>query len=144
MEKPANNETSIATLKKLDFSQLTSISQKIIFLPENERESFIQENADAKLEKLPIIVAITTIKKHLLEEKSPTCLVLASENSDIIILDVQTFSILHKAKVCSFDACPDLISASGSYSDDYKIVVATRYFIIKVLFFILTYFLYII
>ena len=127
MEKPANNDASIATLKKLDFSQLTSISQKIIFLPENERESFIKENADAKLEKLPIIVAITTIKKHLLEEKAPTCLVIASEDGDLIILDVQSFSILHKAKVCSFKASPDLISASGSYSDDYKIVVATRF-----------------
>lgn len=93
----------------------------------NERESFIKENADAKIEKLQIIVAITTIKKHLLEEKAPTCLVIASEEGDIILLDVQSFSILHKAKVCSFKASPDLISASGSYSDDYKIVVATRY-----------------
>ena len=126
MEKPVNNEASIETLKKLNFSQLTTISQKIIHLSENEREEFIKENANAKLEKLQTIVAITSIKKHLQEEKAPSCLVIASEEGDIIILDVQTFSILHKSKVCSFKTCPDLISASGSYTEDFKIVIATR------------------
>lgn len=140
-------QSLIDDLKKVPISQLTPLSQKLIHLPENQRDEFIKENSETKLERLSVIVAITTINKNLQEPKSPMCLVIATESGDVFILDSQSFALLHEvkvkhphtrnssqfnpksnfqAKVCSFKATPDQVSASGSYNSDFKIVIATR------------------
>ena len=125
-DMPINYQKHINELKSMNISQLSSLSQKIITLVEDEREAFLKENMDAKLERLPAIVAMTTIYKSIEEEKSPNCLIIATEAGDILIMDAQSFTILHEARVCNFKATPDLISASGSYQNDFKIVIATR------------------
>lgn len=123
---PIHYQKHINDLKSMNISQLSALSQKIIALPEDEREQFLKENMDTKLERLPAIVAMTTIYKSIEEEKSPNCLIIATEAGDILIMDAQSFIILHEARVCNFKATPDLISASGSYQNDFKIVIATR------------------
>lgn len=123
---PMNYQKHINDLKSMNISQLSSLSQRIITLAEDEREAFLKENMDAKLERLPAIVAMTTIYKSIEEEKSPNCLIVTTEAGDVLIMDAQSFVILHEARVCNFKATPDLISASGSYQNDFKIVIATR------------------
>lgn len=123
---PVNYHKHIDVLKSMNLSQLSSLSQRIINLPDDEVESFLKENDEAKLERLPAIVAMTTIYKSIEDEKSPNCLIFATEAGDIFIMDVQSFNILHDARVCNFKATPDLISASGSFQNDFKVVIATR------------------
>lgn len=123
---PIHYEKHINDLKTLNISQMSSLSQKLIKLPDDEREAFIRENAEPKLERLPAIVAMTTIFKGIEEEKCPNCLIIATEASDILIMDVQSFNLVHQARVCNFKATPDLISASGSYQSDFKVVITTR------------------
>lgn len=123
---PMNYQKHIDDLKSMNISHLSALSQKIITVAEDEREAFLKENMDAKLERLPAIVAMTTIYKSMEEEKSPNCLIIATEAGDVLIMDAQSFVILHEARVCNFKATPDLISASGSYQNDFKIVIATR------------------
>lgn len=125
-ERVNNFERLINELKSMNISQMSSLSQKIITLSEADREAFIRENSEPKLERLPTIVAMVTIFKNLENEKCPNCLIIATEASEILIMDIQSFTILHAARVCNFKAIPDLISASGSYSNDFKIVIATR------------------
>lgn len=123
---PMNYEKHVNELRSMNISHMSSLSQKFITLSENEREPFIKENMEPKLERLPTIVAMATIYKSIEEEKCPNCLVIATEASDILIMDAQSFNILHQARVCNFKATPDMISASGSYQNDFKIVIATR------------------
>lgn len=127
VERPTNYEKLINDLKStLNISQMSSLSQKLISLAESEREEFIREHSEPKLVRLPTIVCMTTIYRNIEEEKEPNCLIIATDASDIFIMDPQNFSIIHEARVCSFKATPDLISASGSFQNDFKIIVATR------------------
>lgn len=123
---PANYQKHINNLKSMNIAQLSSLSQRIITLAEDEVEQFLKEHSEPKLERLPAIVAMTTIYKSIEEEKAPNCLIIATEAGDVLIMDAQSFNILHEARVCNFKATPDLISASGSFQNDFKIVVATR------------------
>lgn len=125
-DRPVNYKKHIDDLKSMNISKLSSLSQKIISLSDDEVEAFLKENSDPKLERLPTIVAMTTIFKSIEDEKSPNCLIIATDAGDILIMDAQSFNILHEARVCNFHATPDLISASGSYHSDFKIVIATR------------------
>lgn len=125
-DRPVNYEKHINELKNLNFSSLTILSQKLLKMQEDERERFIKDNIDPKLEKLPNIVALNAIYKNLEEEKSPNCLVITTDTGDVLIMDVQSFSILHQAKVCNFKATPDLVSANGSFQNDFRIIVSTR------------------
>lgn len=125
-DMPINYKKHIDGLKSMNISKLSSLSQRIITLSEEEVEPFLRLHSEPKLERLPTIVAMTTIHKSIEEEKCPNCLVIATEAGDILIMDAQSFNILHEARVCNFKATPDLISASGSYQNDFKIVIATR------------------
>lgn len=125
-DRPINYEKHIKDLKSMNISKLSILSLKLLRLPDDEREKFLRDNLEPKLERLPVIVAMTTIYKSIEEEKCPNCLIIATEASDIFIMDAQSFNILHSARVCNFKATPDLISASGSYQNDFKIVIATR------------------
>jgi Bardet-Biedl syndrome 1 protein len=126
VERQSNYEKLIKDLNSMNISQMSSLSHKLISLDVDERDSFIRENAEFKLERLPAIVCLTTIYKNMEDEKASNCLVIATDAGEIFIMDSQTFNILHEARVCSFKATPDLISSSGSYLNDFKIVIATR------------------
>lgn len=125
-DRVANLEKHVNDLNSMNISQMSSLSRRLISLPGDEREAFVGENMEPKLERLPTIVAMTTIYKSIEEEKCTNCLIIATEASEILIMDTQSFNILHQARVCNFKATPDLISASGSYQSDFKIVIATR------------------
>lgn len=125
-DRTVNLTKHLNELKSMNISLLSSLSQRLLTVAEDEVEGFIKENMEPKLERLPTVVAMTTIYKSIEEEKFPNCLVIATEASDILIMDAQSFNILHQARVCNFKATPDLISASGSYQSDFKIVIATR------------------
>ncbi|CAO1340392.1 unnamed protein product [Diamesa serratosioi] len=125
-ELPANITNLINDLKSIEISKLSPQSQKLITLLDSEVDNFIKENADSKPERLSVIVAMTTIYKNVEEEKSPMCLIIATETGEIYVLESQSFNILHESLVCAFRSTPDLLSASGCYNSDYKIVISTR------------------
>ncbi|XP_058838064.1 Bardet-Biedl syndrome 1 protein homolog [Topomyia yanbarensis] len=126
VERPENVDKLIESLRTLSLSQLTELSQQLLVMTEDKRENFIQENADRQLERLSVITAMTSIKKVANEHKSASCLILATEAGDILILDTQAFVVLCQARACSFQGTPSIISASGQYDIDFRMVIATR------------------
>lgn len=126
VERPEKIESLICQLKTIEMSVMTPISQKLINLDEEERQDFIRENSEELLQKVPTITAMTTLKRTSNDIKAASCLVIATDAGDILILDSQSFTILHTAKVCSFRGTPTLISSSGQFDVDFKIVVSTR------------------
>lgn len=125
-DRPINYKKHIDDLKSMNISKLSALSLKVISLPPDEVEAFLKENSEPKLERLSTIVAMTTIFKSIEDDKSPNCLIIATEAGEILIMDAQSFNILHSARVSNCNSTPDLISASGSYQNDFKIVIATR------------------
>ncbi|XP_055601592.1 Bardet-Biedl syndrome 1 protein homolog [Uranotaenia lowii] len=126
VERPENIDKYIDNLRTLNLNQMTELSQELLALPEHERASFIVEHSDPQLERFPVITAMTSIKKTTNETKSASCLILAAESGDVMILDTQAFVLLHQARVCSFQGTPSIISASGQYDIDFRVVIATR------------------
>lgn len=126
VERQSNYRKLINELKSMNISQMSSLSQQLIALDEDNWEGFIRENNEPKLERLPTIVCMTTIYKNVEDEKAANCLILATDAGEILVMESQTFSILHEARVCSFKATPDIISASGSFMNDYKVIISTR------------------
>ncbi|XP_055537016.1 Bardet-Biedl syndrome 1 protein homolog [Wyeomyia smithii] len=126
VERPENVDKLIESLRSLNFSQLTEQSQELLSLPDDKRVSFILANADRQLERLSVITAMTSIKKATSESKSASCLVLATEAGDILILDTQAFVLLHLARACSFQGTPSIIFGSGQYDIDFRLLISTR------------------
>ncbi|EAA04615.4 AGAP007459-PA [Anopheles gambiae str. PEST] len=116
----------IDSLRSIEPSQMTLQTQELLSLSESERGGYIRSNADRKLERLSIITTMTTIKKASNEAKSASCLILATESGELLVLDSQAFVVLAQAKVGPFRGTPTMISASGQYDIDYRVVIATR------------------
>lgn len=125
-DRPINFDKHINELKNVNFSEITALSQKLLRIPSDDRESFIKENSDPKLQRLSNIVSLNSIYKNLEEEKSPNCLIITTDSGDVLIMDIQSFNIVHQAKVCNFTCTPDLVSAHGSFQNDFRIVISTR------------------
>lgn len=126
VERQSNYRKLIDELKAMNISQMSPLTQRLISLESDRWESFIRENTEPKLQRLPTIVCMTTIFKNLEEEKAANCLIIATDSGEIFFMDSQSFRILHEARVCSFRTTPDLVSSNGSYLNYFKIIVATR------------------
>jgi Bardet-Biedl syndrome 1 protein len=125
-DRPINYEKHINELRNVAFSQLTVLSQKLLKIQNDERENFIKENCDPRLQRLPNIIGLNAIYKNIEDEKSPNCLIITTDAGDVLIMDIQSFNIVHQARVCNFNCTPDLVSAQGSFTNDFRIVISTR------------------
>ncbi|XP_055912088.1 Bardet-Biedl syndrome 1 protein homolog [Eupeodes corollae] len=126
VERAENQDILIENLKLMDRNQLTRMSQKLLQQSTQDRQNFIKEHTDLPLQKFSTIVAMSSLQRVSSDIHPPTCLVLATENGEIIILDIQGFSILYQARTCSYETTPSLLSVHGQYEADFRIIVATR------------------
>lgn len=75
----------------------------LIFFCHVSLQDYIEYHAERELQRLPTIVAMATILRSATSSSSISSLVLASESGDIIILDTQTFTILHQVTIWNYD-----------------------------------------
>ncbi len=66
------------------------------------------------------------MRKSSTDNNGVSFLILATESGDLIFLDCQAFTIIHEARVCAFKSTPAIISVSGHFDVDYRIVIGTR------------------
>lgn len=130
-ERKENIPELIDQLRAMEISSLTITSQTLLSLAgAQERINYIIEHRDNELKKHSPISAMTRIYRTTPAgdqlEKAVMCLVIATENGEIFILDCQTFVILHHAKTNSNLDCPVMISANGQWDQDFAIIMATR------------------
>ena len=59
-------------------------------------EAFVSVFKHVPLKRQSVITAMTTLKKSHPEEDAVSCLVVASENRDIYILDPEAFTVLNQ------------------------------------------------
>lgn len=117
-------------LRQLERSQLTITSQSLLNLTDDDEiANYIAQRRDLELKKYSPIAALTKIHKNTPGEqleRAVNCLVIATENGEIFILDCHTFQILHHAKTNPNLECPVMISANGQFDQDFTIITATR------------------
>ncbi|XP_071446183.1 BBSome complex member BBS1 isoform X2 [Hetaerina americana] len=102
---------------------LTARSQHLLSLPRTEWSQFIAESSSIPLKKQTVICCITTLKKAMRDDDAPSCLVVATENKHIYILDPEAFTILEDIRVDDVSAS---LATSGLYDVDYCIFSACR------------------
>ncbi|KAG4073215.1 hypothetical protein HA402_005750 [Bradysia odoriphaga] len=78
------------------------------------------------LQRFTTITATATLRKSSTDNNGVSFLILATESGDIIFLDCQAFTVIHEARVCSLKSTPALLSVSGHFDVDFKIVIGTR------------------
>lgn len=80
------------------------------------------------MERPSTVTAMTTIRRSTSssDDAGVSYLIVATESGDVYFLNAHSFTILHQARVCAFEAAPSLLSASGSFDVDYRIVISTR------------------
>lgn len=97
-----DDEALIKIVEKLNdvpFSSLTAQSQNLLSLPPEKYANFIKQHFDFPMQKTSVITCMTTLNLNSMEKDRVACLVLGTENGDIIILDPQTFTILLQVNV---------------------------------------------
>ncbi|XP_047132073.1 Bardet-Biedl syndrome 1 protein homolog isoform X1 [Hydra vulgaris] len=104
-------------------SALTVRSLKFLQLPLEEAESFAAVHKFAPLKRQSIITCMKSLTKSASEEIGISCLVVASENQDLFILDTEAFTILEKMTVSSV---PVFLAVTGLFDVDYRILIACR------------------
>lgn len=102
------------------------MSQKLLSLSPDDQIDFIAKNAERELVRLPTIVAMDKIARTSSSASVVSYLIIASESGELIILNPHTFTVMHHARTTSFTATPSLISVSGEYDTEFRIVISTR------------------
>ncbi|XP_038215550.1 Bardet-Biedl syndrome 1 protein homolog [Zerene cesonia] len=129
LKDPVNhNETSLLGLSKSLYSlshNLCSQSKNFLQMTIDEKLEFV-ETADPPKKILIHISCITTLKMNSMDKYSVSCLVIGTEEGDVVILDPHTFTQLMKVNINTVKAVPYQIIATGLYNVDYRITVATR------------------
>ncbi|KAL3268342.1 hypothetical protein HHI36_007458 [Cryptolaemus montrouzieri] len=116
----------VERLKGISFHSLSSRSQQLLNLPPSKQEEFILSYLNNEPMRINLITCMTTLKKSSQDTYSIACPIIGTEAGIIYVLDPQNFSILLQANVCNIKNTPYIITATGLYDVDYKILVATR------------------
>ncbi|XP_061462366.1 Bardet-Biedl syndrome 1 protein isoform X3 [Rhineura floridana] len=98
-------------------------SLRFLGLDPPEMESFVNQYKMQPLKRQSLITCMATLKKSVADEGSISCLVLGTENTDIIILDPEPFNTLVQTKVPSVPAFMDV---TGQFDVEYRLIVACR------------------
>uniref|UniRef100_A0AC11B635 Bardet-Biedl syndrome 1 n=1 Tax=Ovis aries TaxID=9940 RepID=A0AC11B635_SHEEP len=77
--------------------------QSLRFLPLelSEMEAFVNQHKSKSIRRQTVITTMTTLKKNLADEDAVSCLVLGTENKELLVLDPEAFTILAKEAVIS-------------------------------------------
>ncbi|RZF38275.1 hypothetical protein LSTR_LSTR008998 [Laodelphax striatellus] len=108
---------------EIGYSNLSAPSQTLLALEPNMRDEFLNKNRHHLIKKQTVITCMTAIKKSLSDEKSVSCIILATENYQVFILDPEAFVIMDKFPV---PCVASMISALGLYAVDYRVLLASR------------------
>ncbi|CAG7730542.1 unnamed protein product [Allacma fusca] len=77
---------------EVGISALSLKSQNFLSIPANERQSFIDSHKLTPLQRKNVVTCISTLKKSYHDEDALACLVIGTENCEILVLHPETFT----------------------------------------------------
>eukprot|EP00039_Didymoeca_costata_P006192 m.88180 g.88180 ORF g.88180 m.88180 type:complete len:598 (-) comp13150_c0_seq1:62-1855(-) len=102
---------------------LTPTSHNLLGLQGDEARQFIASQKGIPLTARSVIVCLDTLFENSTDAKSPQCLVVGTENREILILNPKNFAVVAKV---ALPAVPVVFAVQGAFLVDYRIVVACR------------------
>lgn len=84
-----------ASLQSIPEKVLGSQSQYFLTLDSEQRLEYIEQTSGLPGQNNVEIVCITTLKMHSVDKHAVSCLVVGTEEGDIIILEPTTFTTAH-------------------------------------------------
>ncbi|KAB0407489.1 hypothetical protein E2I00_007663, partial [Balaenoptera physalus] len=124
----ANIHTFSACLELADLhgdgEYKVSISpQRFLQLELSEMEAFVNQHKSKSIRRQTVITTMTTLKKNLADEDAVSCLVLGTENKELLVLDPEAFTVLAKMNLPSV---PVFLEVSGQFDVEFRLAAACR------------------
>uniref|UniRef100_A0A8C2XW12 Bardet-Biedl syndrome 1 N-terminal domain-containing protein n=1 Tax=Capra hircus TaxID=9925 RepID=A0A8C2XW12_CAPHI len=110
---------------QIDPLTLKEMLEGIRFLPLElrEMEAFVNQHKSKSIRRQTVITTMTTLKKNLADEDAVSCLVLGTENKELLVLDPEAFTILAKM---SLPSVPVFLEVSGQFDVEFRLAAACR------------------
>ncbi|OBS82508.1 hypothetical protein A6R68_23515 [Neotoma lepida] len=89
----------------------------------SEMEAFVNQHKSKVIKRQTVITTMTTLKKNLADEDAVSCLVLGTENKELLVLDPEAFTILTKM---SLPSVPVFLEVSGQFDVEFRLTAACR------------------
>ncbi|XP_053416016.1 Bardet-Biedl syndrome 1 protein isoform X2 [Nycticebus coucang] len=98
-------------------------SLRFLQLELSEMEAFVNQHKSKSIKRQTVITAMTTMKKNLADEDAMSCLVLGTEDKELLVLDPEAFTILAKM---SLPSVPVFLEVSGQFDVEFRLAAACR------------------
>ncbi|XP_053058868.1 Bardet-Biedl syndrome 1 protein isoform X3 [Acinonyx jubatus] len=98
-------------------------SLRFLQLELREMEAFVSQHKSKSIKRQTVITTMTTLKKNLADEDAVSCLVLGTENKELLVLDPEAFIILAKM---SLPSVPVFLDVSGQFDVEFRLAAACR------------------
>nr|XP_019593400.1 PREDICTED: Bardet-Biedl syndrome 1 protein isoform X3 [Rhinolophus sinicus] len=98
-------------------------SLRFLQLELSEMEAFVNQHKSKAIRRQTVITTMSTLKKSLAEEDAVSCLVLGTENKELLVLDSEAFTILAKM---SLPSVPVFLEVSGQFDVEFRLAAACR------------------
>ncbi|XP_007431861.1 Bardet-Biedl syndrome 1 protein [Python bivittatus] len=98
-------------------------SLRFLTLDPPEMDSFVNQHKSQPIKRQTVMTCMATLKKNRVDEDAISCLVIGTENMEILILDPEAFTILSKVTIPSV---PTFLDVAGQFDVEYRLTVACR------------------
>uniref|UniRef100_F7E4F6 Bardet-Biedl syndrome 1 n=1 Tax=Monodelphis domestica TaxID=13616 RepID=F7E4F6_MONDO len=98
-------------------------SLRFLNLELGEMEAFVTQHKTHPIKRQTVITTMTILKKNLADEDAVSCLVLGTENRELLVLDPEAFTVLAKMNLPSV---PAFLEASGQFDVEFWLTAACR------------------
>ncbi|XP_003798394.1 Bardet-Biedl syndrome 1 protein [Otolemur garnettii] len=98
-------------------------SLRFLQLELSEMEAFVNQHKSKSIKRQTVITAMTTMKKNLADEDAISCLVVGTEDKELLVLDPEAFTILAKM---SLPSVPVFLEVSGQFDVEFRLAAACR------------------
>lgn len=104
--------------------EMTARSQRFLSIESQlEMNSFINLHKNDPLKRCTTITCLTTLKKNVAEEDATTCLILGTEDQDILVIEPDAFTVLASIKLPSV---PVFLDATGLFEVEFRVTTSCR------------------
>ncbi|KAM8816045.1 BBSome complex member BBS1 [Rhynchonycteris naso] len=98
-------------------------SLRFLQLELSEMEAFVNQHKSKGIKRQTIITTMTTLKKNLADKDAVSCLVVGTENKELLVLDPEAFVIL---ATMSLPSVPVFLEVSGQFNVEFRLAAACR------------------
>ncbi|CAG9585791.1 unnamed protein product [Danaus chrysippus] len=114
------------SLHNMPHKVLSIQSRDFLTLTFDEQLEYLENTRELPKRRSGEIVCISSIKLSSVDKHAVSCLVLGTEDGEVIVLDSQTFTQTNVVNISPVKKTPFQIVTTGVYNVDYRITVATR------------------